>query len=162
MNQFLHFENNIEERNCKLDLLIRNLGPLNIIVIFSLFKSLFFLLIYWSTMSSFIILLNVFDLLLMFLVELMIVKVDQIHQNDVYLRIFLEIDIWIVLFSKSFFEAYTINMIPLIFFFCTFYNVVFVIPADMSFVFLTSESLILLLRYDYEEKFFIVRLVKLC
>ena len=159
MNQFLNFENNIEERNCKLDLLIRNLGPLNIVVIFSLFKSLFFLFFYWRTMSYFIILLNIIDLLMMFLVELMIIKVDQIHLNEVYLRIFLEIDIWIVLISKSFFETYTINMIPLIYFFCTFYNVVFVIPADMSLGFLTSETLILLFRYDYEETYFFVRFV---
>jgi hypothetical protein len=160
MNQFLNFENNIEERNCKLDLLVRNIGPLNIVVIFSLFKSIFFLFYYWSSMSYFIILLNLIDLLMMILVELMIIKVEQIHLNEVYLRFFLEIDIWVVLISKSFFETYTINMIPLIYFFCTFYNIVFVIPADMSMGFLTSETLILLLRYDHESSYFFVRFVR--
>jgi hypothetical protein len=161
MTQFLNFDNKNEERNCKLDLLIRNLGPLNIVVIFSLFKSIFFLFYYWTSMSYIVIFLNLVDLFLMFLVEMMIIKVDQIHQNDVYLRIFLEIDIWVVLLSKTFFESYTIDMIPLIYFFCCFYNCIFVIPADLSFIFLSSETLILLITYDYEDSYFFMRFVYL-
>ena len=89
----------------------------------------------------------------------MIFKVDQIHQNDVFLRLFLELDIWIVLISKTFFESYNEYMIPLIFFFGSFYNVIFAIPVDLSFAFLTSESLILLLTYDNEECYFFIRFV---
>lgn len=160
MTQFLNFENKIEERNCKLDLLLRNLGPLNIVVIFSLFKSFFFMVYNWSSMTYTVFFLNVFDMFLMFLVEMMIIKVDQIHQNDVYLRIFLEIDIWVVLLSKTFFETYSVNMIPLIYFFCCFYNCVFAIPADLSFAFMTAENFILLVTYDHEESYFFMRLVR--
>ena len=161
MSKFLSFDNNITERNCKLDLLMRILDLLKLIVILSLFKSIFFLLFYWRTMSFSIFVLNIIDLLLMILVELMIIKVEQIPQNDVYLRLFLEFDIWIVIISRTFFDDYTEFMIPIILFIGSFYNILFAIPMDLSFAFLTSESLILLMTYDNEKQIFFFRLVLL-
>ena len=159
MNKFLTFENNNEERNCKLDIIIRNLEILKILVIFSFLKSFFFLIFYWRTISYFTIILYIFDIFIMGLVQLMVINVDQIHQNDLYIRIFLEIDIWMVLISKSFFENYTPEMLPLIFFSCVTYNLIFTVPLDLSLALYSAESLILLFTYDHEESFFIMRFV---
>lgn len=159
MNKFLKFENNNEERNCKLDIIIRNLEIIKIMVIFSFFKSFFFLIYYWRTISYFTIILNILDIFIMGLVQLMVINVDQIHQNDLYIRIFLEIDIWIVLISKSFFEEYTAQMLPLIFSSCAFYNIIFTIPVDLSLALYSAESAIILFTYDHEDSFFIMRFV---
>jgi hypothetical protein len=164
MKQDLSFHEN-EEQTCKRNLFMRYNEIVKMMIVYACLKNIYYFSCEFCTMSIFLSLLRLPNLLILLFSALMIINVDKFINHSLHIRLFLECDIILNIIMNEITQATVENVYtPFGIIFTKFglgltYNFSFGLAIHESIYFYTLETMTILSFLGMPERYFITRFI---